>query len=126
MNIDEGAFLVLQNATGAFSCSAPNLPHIWTDTKRPYVALLIKVQNTIQRLMLSHPHSDDTLEISELENLPESSIIEIRVDSREYSYYRKDNETWTKVGAAQDPFLVEVYSQSGSPLVMNMVLGMPT
>ena len=124
MNIDEGAFLVLKNASGAFSCNLPPLPQRWTDTDRPYVALLMEVQNKIQRLMLSHPQADGSIEISEIENLPQGSVIEIRIDSREYTYYRKDNGTWTKVGAAQDPFLVEVFSHGGSPVVMNMVLGM--
>jgi len=123
MNIDEGAYLVLKGATGAFSCNVPILPREWSDTNRPYVALLLLVQDVVQRLMLSYPHPDGFLEISEIEDLPEESIIEVRIDSREYSYYRKENSTWRKVGAAQDPFLVEVFSQSGSPLVMNMVMG---
>ncbi len=124
MNIDEGAYLVLKSATGAFSCIEPPLHHIWSSTVLPYVALLQIIQNEIQRLLLSYPKDDGILEISEIETLPEKSILEIRSNSREYSYFRKDNGTWTKVAAAQDPFLVEVYSHSGSPVIMNMVAGL--
>ncbi len=124
MNIDEGAYLVLKSATGAFSCSEPPLPQTWSPTIRPYVALLLLIQDEVQRLLLSHPTKNGTLEISDIESLPEKSIIEIRTDSRDYSYFRKDKAVWTKVAAAQDPFLVEVFSHGGSPVVMNMVIGM--
>lgn len=125
MMIDEGMYLVLRSAAGAFICRSPPLPKYWNGIDRPHVAVLVPSDDHVFRVYLSSPssdiESDGGFHIFELDALPNESIIEIRHDAVEYSYYRKENEgAWTKVAEAQNPFLVEVFSYGLSPIVMNM------
>ena len=126
MSIDEGTYLVLRSASGAFTCRYPPVPKIWNSVDRPHVALLIPDTNGIFPVFLSQPesggnNSPTNLETKDLTTLPTKSIIEIRHSNAHYAYYRRDNGSWTKVAEANDPFVVEVFSHGYSPIVMNMI-----
>ena len=126
MSIDEGTYLVLRSASGAFTCRYPPVPKIWNSVDRPHVALLIPDINGIFPVFLSQPEanrngSPEKLETVDLTTLPTKSIIEIRHSNAHYAYYRRDNGSWTKVAEANDPFIVEVFSHGYAPIVMNMI-----
>ncbi|UCE09172.1 MAG: hypothetical protein JSW61_09330 [Candidatus Thorarchaeota archaeon] len=123
MNIDEGAYLVLSAAKGAFSTRLPPFPREWNPIDRPYVAHLIPTSDEIFRVFLSNPTSPSSvcnldLSMNRIEGLPVKSLVEVKHDSIDYSYYRRDNGMWTKVGEAQYPFLIEVYSRGSDPIIM--------
>ncbi len=123
--IDEGTYLVLRSASGAFTCRYPPVPKKWNPIDRPHVALLLRDSNRIFPVFLSQPNPDQTshdLDTIDLSTLPSKSIIEIRHDNSHYAYYRRDNGSWTKVAEANDPFLVEVFSHGYAPIVMNLIL----
>jgi hypothetical protein len=126
MSIDEGTYLVLRSASGAFTCRYPPVPKIWNSVDRPHVALLLPDMNGIFPVFLSKPEDDGDssskyLETKDLTTLPTKSIIEIRHSNAHYAYYRRDNGSWTKVAEASDPFVVEVFSHGYAPIVMNMI-----
>lgn len=126
MSIDEGTYLVLRSASGAFTCRYPPVPKIWNSVDRPHVALLLPDMNGIFPVFLSEPKNNGDqspryLETKDLTTLPTKSIIEIRHSNAHYAYYRRDNGSWTKVAEASDPFVVEVFSHGYAPIVMNMI-----
>lgn len=126
MTIDEGTYLVLRSASGAFTCRYPPVPRNWNPLDRPHVALLLPDMKGIFSVFLSKPEDNGTelpqrLETADLNKLPTKSIIEIRHNNAHYAYYRRDNETWTKVAEANDPFVVEVFSHGYAPIIMNMI-----
>ncbi len=125
MTIDEGTYLVLRSASGAFTCRYPPVPRNWNPLDRPHVALLLPDTKGIFSVFLSKPEEKGVelpqrLETADLNKLPTKSIIEIRHSNAHYAYYRRDNETWTKVAEANDPFVVEVFSHGYAPIIMNM------
>lgn len=126
MTIDEGTYLVLRSASGAFTCRYPPIPKKWNSVDRPHVALLLPDMGGIFSVFLSKPEADESkldqsLEVSDLNRIPSKSIIEIRHSNAQYAYYRRDNGSWTKVAEASDPFVVEVFSHGYAPIVMNMI-----
>jgi hypothetical protein len=126
MTIDEGTYLVLRSASGAFTCRYPPVPKKWNPVDRPHVALLLPDAGNIFSVFLSQPEDDTSkmeqaLEISDLNRIPSKSIIEIRHSNAQYAYYRRDNGSWTKVAEASDPFVVEVFSHGYAPIIMNMI-----
>jgi len=126
MTIDEGTYLILRSATGAFTCRYPPVPKKWNSLDRPHVALLLPNAGSIFSVFLSKPEDDEHksnrgLEVTDLDRIPSKSIIEIRHSSSQYAYYRRDNGAWTKVAEASDPFVVEVFSHGYAPIVMNMI-----
>ena len=126
MTIDEGTYLVLRSASGAFTCRYPPVPKKWNPVDRPHVALLLPDAGGIFSVFLSKPQSHDSkmeqsLEVSDLNRIPPKSIIEIRHSNAQLAYYRRDNGSWTKVAEASDPFVVEVFSHGYAPIVMNMI-----
>ena len=126
MTIDEGTYLVLRSASGAFTCRYPPVPKKWNSVDRPHVALLLPDDGNIFSVFLSQPEDDTSkleqaLEVSDLSRIPPKSIIEIRHSNAQYAYYRRDNGSWTKVAEASDPFVVEVFSHGYAPIVMNMI-----
>ncbi|MFW9844418.1 MAG: hypothetical protein ACFFEV_07570 [Candidatus Thorarchaeota archaeon] len=122
MSIDEGTYLVLRSASGAFTCRYPPVPKIWNSVDRPHVALLIPDMNGIFPVFLSQPEKDTGyLVTKDLAQLPTKSIIEIRHGNAHFAYYRRDNGSWTKVAEASDPFIVEVFSHGYAPIIMNMI-----
>ncbi|MHA1936261.1 MAG: hypothetical protein ACW97A_13380 [Candidatus Thorarchaeota archaeon] len=103
MMIDEGAFLVLRSAAGAFSS-----------------------EREVFRMFLSNPVStdstkNDALEVSFLEDLPSESMIEVKHDSTDFSYYRRDDGMWTKVAVAESPFMLEVFTHGSSTIIMDII-----
>ncbi len=126
MMIDEGAFLVLRSAAGAFSCRMPPVPKEWNPVDRPHVALLYPSDREVFRMFLSSPVStesmkNDALEVSFLEDLPSESMIEVKHDSTDYSYYRRDDGMWTKVAVAESPFMLEVFTHGSSTIIMDII-----
>lgn len=126
MTIDEGTYLVLRSASGAFTCRYPPVPKKWNSVDRPHVALLLPDMGGIFSVFLSKPEDNESkldrlLEVSDLNRIPSKSIIEIRHSNAQYAYYRRDNGSWTKVAEASDPFVVEVFSHGYAPIVMNMI-----
>lgn len=126
MTIDEGTYLVLRSASGAFTCRYPPVPKKWNSVDRPHVALLLPDVGGIFSVFLSKPEDgesklEQSLEVSDLGRIPPKSIIEIRHSNAQYAYYRRDNGSWTKVAEASDPFVVEVFSHGYAPIVMNMI-----
>lgn len=126
MTIDEGTYLVLRSASGAFTCRYPPVPRNWNPIDRPHVALLLPDANGIFSVFLSQPEEKESsrpqrLETLDLSRLPTKSIIEIRHSNAHYAYYRRENGAWTKVAEATDPFIVEVFSHGYAPIVMNMI-----
>ncbi len=126
MTIDEGTYLVLRSASGAFTCRYPPVPKRWNSIDRPHVALLLPDTGGIFSVFLSKPEDDESkvdrsLEVSDLGRIPPKSIIEIRHNNAQYAYYRRDNGSWTKVAEASDPFVVEVFSHGYAPIIMNMI-----
>jgi len=126
MTIDEGTYLVLRSASGAFTCRYPPIPKRWNSVDRPHVALLLPDAGNIFSVFLSNPEDDESktdrsLEVSDLDRIPSKSIIEIRYSNAQLAYYRRDNGSWTKVAEASDPFVVEVFSHGYAPIVMNMI-----
>jgi hypothetical protein len=126
MTIDEGTYLVLRSASGAFTCRYPPVPKKWNPVDRPHVALLLPDSGGIFSVFLSKPEDNESkkeqsLEVSDLNRIPPKSIIEIRHSNAQYAYYRRDNGSWTKVAEACDPFVVEVFSHGYAPIIMNMI-----
>ena len=122
MSIDEGTYLVLRSASGAFTCRYPPVPKKWNSIDRPHVALLLPDTNGIFPVFLSQPEEETNyLVTKDLTQLPSKSIIEIRHGNAHFAYYRRDNGSWTKVAEASDPFVVEVFSHGYAPIVMNMI-----
>ncbi|KXH77177.1 MAG: hypothetical protein AM326_05550 [Candidatus Thorarchaeota archaeon SMTZ-45] len=126
MTIDEGTYLVLRSASGAFTCRYPPVPKRWNSIDRPHVALLLPNAGVIFSVFLSTPEDDESevdrrLEVSDLDRLPSKSIIEIRHSNAQYAHYRRDNGAWTKVAEASDPFVVEVFSHGYAPIIMNLI-----
>ncbi|TFG34386.1 hypothetical protein EU527_03505 [Candidatus Thorarchaeota archaeon] len=122
--IDEGTYLVLRSASGAFTCRYPPVPKKWNSIDRPHVALLLHDSDRIFPVFLSQPdpYSNNLdLETADLSKLPTRSIIEIRHNNSHFAYYRRDNGSWTKVAEANDPFIVEVFSHGYAPVVMNLI-----
>lgn len=128
MIIDEGIYLILKSATGAFSCKSPPLPKDWNPTDRPHIANLVPLDHMVFRVYLSTPRRvlgkmNYELLISNLDVLPSQSIIEIRYNNIEFSFYRKDNGIWTKVAEVNDSFTVEVFSHGAAPVVLDILVG---
>lgn len=134
MRIDEGSYLVLEAAVGAFSCKRPRLPRSWDHRNRPHVAVLLSASADATRVFLSRPQElsatdciDECephgieLEIRDLDLLPEKSIIEVRMNAVDYSYYRKDGAMWTKIAESTNPFTMEVFSYGLSPMRLGLV-----
>ena len=134
MMIDEGSYLVLEAAVGAFSCKRPRLPRSWDRRNRPHVALLLAASADATRIFLSCPQqpsesdcfdepkpSSIEIEIRDLDLLPERSIIEVRMNAVDYSYYRKDGAMWTKIAESTNPFTMEVFSYGLSPMRLGLV-----
>ena len=63
----------------------------------------------------------ESLEVSDISSLPVKSIIEVKIDSVEFNYYRLDNGLWTKVAESRDPFAIEVFSHGTIPIVIDMI-----
>lgn len=125
-SIDEGTYLVLRSASGAFTCRYPPVPKKWNPVDRPHVALLLPDVTGIFPVFLSQPEESSSgsstyLITKDLTQLPTKSIIEIRHGNSHFAYYRRDNGSWTKVAEASDPFVVEVFSHGYAPIVMNMI-----
>jgi hypothetical protein len=124
-SIDEGTYLVLRSASGAFACRYPPVPKKWDPVDRPHVALLLPDVSGIFPVFLSQPEEESSgsgyLITKDLTQLPTKSIIEIRHGNSHYAYYRRDNGSWTKVAEASDPFVVEVFSHGYAPIIMNMI-----
>ena len=125
-SIDEGTYLVLRSASGAFTCRYPPVPKKWNPVDRPHVALLLPDVSGIFPVFLSQPEEESSnastyLVTKDLTQLPTKSIIEIRHGNSHYAYYRRDNGSWTKVAEASDPFVVEVFSHGYAPIIMNMI-----
>jgi hypothetical protein len=124
-SIDEGTYLVLRSASGAFTCRYPPVPKKWNPIDRPHVALLLPDVSGIFPVFLSQPEEETSgngyLVTKDLTQLPTKSIIEIRHGNSHYAYYRRDNGSWTKVAEASDPFVVEVFSHGYAPIIMNMI-----
>lgn len=125
MMIDEGAYLIFQSAIGAFSCRVPALPTAWDASKRPHVAHLVPLEHDVFRVYLSTPKRiPGTVQyqflIADLDLLPSHSVIEVRYDSVEFSYYRKDDGIWTKVAESDNPFTLEVFSHGVTPIVLDV------
>ena len=123
--IDEGTLLVLQSANGAFSCRYPPLPRKWNSVDRPHIANLVSLDRQVFRVYLSTPSRvkgsmEYDLMISDLDRLPTKSIIEIRHDNIEFSYYRKDEGIWTKVAESSSPFMVEVFSHGTTLIIVDI------
>ncbi len=111
--------MVLKAAPGAYSCSTLPLPQEWDPIRRPHVALLLPSGDGIFRVMLSCPENHRKLMVnSTIDGVKRGSIIEIRYDETEFSYYRKESSGWTKVGASGDPFFVEVFTSGLNPLYL--------
>ncbi|MFW9953514.1 MAG: hypothetical protein ACFFD3_03095 [Candidatus Thorarchaeota archaeon] len=122
--IDEGTLLILRSASGAFSCKTPPIPKMWNPTDRPHVAHLVSLDFSVFHVFLSTPirrHGTAIydLEVADLSHLPSKSIIEIRHDSIEFSYYRRDENTWVKVAESSSPFMVEVFSHGTAPIIID-------
>jgi len=124
-SIDEGTYLVLRSASGAFTCRYPPVPKKWNPVDRPHVALLLPDVSGIFPVFLSQPEEESSgssyLVTKDLTQLPTKSIIEIRHGNSHFAYYRRDNGSWTKVAEASDPFVVEVFSHGYAPIIMNMI-----
>ena len=125
MIVDEGVYLVLRSAVGAYSCKTPPLPKTWTPTDRPHIANLVPLGSDVFRVFQSTPRRiPGTMEyeflVNNLSSLQSGSIIEIKYNSMRFSYYRKDNGIWTKVAESNDSFTVEVFSHGSSPVVMSI------
>jgi hypothetical protein len=124
-SIDEGTYLVLRSASGAFTCRYPPVPKKWNPVDRPHVALLLPDVTGIFPVFLSQPEEESSgssyLVTKDLAQLPTKSIIEIRHGNSHFAYYRRDNGSWTKVAEASDPFVVEVFSHGYAPIIMNMI-----
>ncbi len=127
MMIDEGLLSILRSANGAYSCKRPPIPKNWNSIDRPYVALLLPGANKkeVFRFVLSQPsnHLSDLsgeLETADLDSLPALSIIEVKHNGHEYSYYRLDPDGWKKVAESKSPFMVEVFSHGTQPIIMDV------
>jgi len=125
-SIDEGTYLVLRSASGAFTCRYPPVPKKWNPVDRPHVALLLPDVKGIFPVFLSQPEEESSnsssyLVTKDLTTLSTKSIIEIRHGNSHFAYYRRDNGSWTKVAEASDPFVVEVFSHGYAPIEMNMI-----
>jgi len=123
--MDEGTLLILQSANGAFSCRTPPLPRSWNSVNRPYVANLVSLDRDVFRVYLSTPKRKKgtmqySLVIANLDFLQPQSIIEIRHDNVEFSYYRRDEGIWTKVAESSSPFMIEVFSHGTSPIIIDV------
>ncbi|TXT57394.1 MAG: hypothetical protein BAJATHORv1_10095 [Candidatus Thorarchaeota archaeon] len=115
MIIDEGTLLVFQSAQGAYACRNLPIPNHWDSYSRPHVALLLPNNGDIFRIFLSRPNSENqsegiTFSVSDLETIPDRSIVEIRYNCTNYCFYRRDRNNWTKVAESDSPFMVEVFS----------------
>jgi len=60
MTIDEGTYLVLRSASGAFTCRYPPIPKRWNSVDRPHVALLLPDAGNIFSVFLSNPEDDES------------------------------------------------------------------
>ena len=125
MIVDEGVYLILRSAVGAYSCKTPPLPRTWTPTDRPHIANLVCLDSQVFRVYQSTPQRIPgrmayEFLVNNLDSLPTSSIIEIRYNSMKFCYYRRDNGSWTKVAESNDSFTVEVFSHGSSPVVMSL------
>ncbi|MBD3158279.1 MAG: hypothetical protein GF309_05760 [Candidatus Lokiarchaeota archaeon] len=124
MMIDEGAYSVLASATGAYLCRNPPIPTKWDSCKRPHVAVLCRESGRIQKFYLSHPVEDGSkhskLVVEKLDKLGEGSIIEVKENNLNYSYYRCENGYWLKVAESSNPFFVEVFSHGSAPIRMRL------
>ncbi len=120
---DPEAYTLLETAVGAFSCRTPRIPRMWTPSTRPHAALLMPLYDRLDRIYLTRPvgsGDECEIEVYDFSTLPEKSLVEIRFNSRHYDYYRKDGITWVKVGHAEDPFVMEVFSAGGFPVVITL------
>lgn len=125
MIVDEGIYLILKSATGAFSCKHPPLPRGWNPADRPHIANLVSLDQSVFRVYLSMPKRifgtlKYDLLVSDVNTLSSESIIEIRYSNVEYSYYRKDNGIWTKVAECTNSFTVEVFSHGAAPIIIDI------
>ncbi len=124
--IDESTLLIMQSAMGAYTCRTPPIPRKWDSLNRPHVALLIHSDDYIFRVFLSKPSNmpnsnEELLDVSDLESLPQGSVVEIRNDSTDISYYLRENDLWKKVAESKNPFLMEIYSHGSFPLLFEIV-----
>ena len=124
MIIDNGAYLMLRSAIGAYTCRKPRVPSKWNSVDRPHVAVLMPSNDKVFRLFLSNPVGTENpghrLEVANLEELPAKSIVEVRHGNLDYRYYRRDNAMWTKVAESRNPFTVEVFSHGCTPINMHI------
>ncbi|NWF97239.1 MAG: hypothetical protein HXY34_13965 [Candidatus Thorarchaeota archaeon] len=121
MNLDQGSYMLLSSATGAFSCRYSTIPRTWNHIDRPHVALLLLRNGGVVYVLLSEPTRDDHasrpwLAVADLDRLPNGSVIEVRYSSTRFSYYRKDDRVWTKVAESISPFFIDIFSGGTAPV----------
>ncbi|MBD3406428.1 MAG: hypothetical protein GF411_09980 [Candidatus Lokiarchaeota archaeon] len=123
MKLDEGTYVILQSAQGAYACRTLPIPKHWNPISRPHVALLIPDNGKVFKLYLSEPNLECTLEgnpilVSDFDTIPDRAIIEIRYTCLNYCFYRRDRDIWIKVAEADSPFIIEVFSYGYDSIIV--------
>ena len=124
--IDARILHALSLSPGVFSCRTPPVPKQRNCVNRPHVALLVSVNDEVFQVSLSQPRqtgAGESLEVTGLDSLPPTSMIEVLHTGTLYRYYRRDEPKWTKVGELRDPFLVEIkaLSHAGGSVMLREV-----
>ena len=84
---------------------------------RPHIALLESVDDIIFYFFLSQPSEERReLQIENLENVEDNTVVEVRYSSSDYRYYRRNGGMWMTVAEMRNPFFMEVYEDGSCPV----------
>jgi hypothetical protein len=72
------------------------------------------------RVVLSEHIGDGIIESMDTNKLPAGSIVEIKQNSLEYNYYRREKIGWVKVATGMEPCLLEAFQGGSEPLEINL------
>ncbi|MGD2072857.1 MAG: hypothetical protein PVG65_05155 [Candidatus Thorarchaeota archaeon] len=121
--VTHGAFQVMRSIPGAYSVRNIPIPKQWDSKRRPHVALLHPTSDEMARVVLSEHVGGGKIQSMDTELLPTGSIVEIKQNSSEYNYYRREKIGWMKVADGIDPCFIEAFQGGSEPIEINLCRG---
>jgi hypothetical protein len=119
VKVRSGLLALLRLAGGSTAFNRLPVPRVWDPAKRPHVARLEAIGDGVLSFYLTHPADEDTnLGLSDVENVPDGTIMEVRHSELDTRYYRREAEMWRMVAELKNEFYIEVYDGGTVPVVV--------
>jgi hypothetical protein len=99
------------------------MPKQWDSKRRPHAAILHPTSDEMARVVLSEHIGNGIIQSMNPNALPVGSIVEIKQNNSEYSYYRREKIGWVKVADGIEPCFIEAFQGGTEPIEINLCLG---